>query len=289
MSATEATEYLPEAAAWVSATDSLSRDPQMSELLKAAYMVGDSDELLAAFLASAEWREIRRLLPDPPAVIMELGSGRCVLASALAAAGYSVAGVEPCLGGDVGAQAGQSFLASQVRAEAVVVAAVAEALPVASGSIDVVIERQMMHHADSMDAVSLEVARVLRPGGRFLVLREHVVSSQRQLERFWRDHPFHALTGDEMAYPRSDYVAALTGAHLDVMTVLRPLSSQINLWPSEEKSVGHAILARLRVPTRIRSFPAAVLTRVLSSSGRLLDVLDRRPGRLYSFIAVKST
>jgi SAM-dependent methyltransferase len=261
----------------------------MHELLRAAYMVGDPDELLAAFRSSAEWREIRRLLPDPPAVVVELGSGRCVLASALAAAGYSVAGVEPCLGGDVGALAGQGLLASQVGAESVVVAAVAEALPVASGSIDVVIERQMMHHADSMDAVSLEVARVLRPGGRFLVLREHVVSSQRQLERFWRDHPFHALTGDEMAYPRSDYVAALTGAHLDVTTVLRPLSSQINLWPSEEKSVGHAILARLRVPTRIRSFPAAVLTRVLSSSGRLLDVLDRRPGRLYSFIAVKST
>ncbi len=282
-------EYRVESSTWVSAAATLSADPQMRVLLEAAYMVGDSETLLKSFLRSAEWREIRRLLPPPPARVIELGSGRCVLASALALAGYSVTGIEPCLGGEIGALAGHAFLRSHGGSVGSVVAAVAEALPVGSATIDVAVARQMMHHADSMDSVAAEVARALAPGGCFIVLREHVASSQRQLQRFWRDHPFHALTGDEMAYPYREYVEALSRAGLDVETVIRPLSSQINLWPSEESSVGRAILTRMKVPKRLQSWPSVVLTKALVSAGRILDLLDRRPGRLYSFVATKKS
>ena len=49
----------------------------------------------------------------------------------------------------------------------------ADALPVASGSVDVVVACLVFEHIEAVDAAIAEVARVLAPGGRFLFFLNH--------------------------------------------------------------------------------------------------------------------
>jgi SAM-dependent methyltransferase len=61
----------------------------------------------------------------------------------------------------------------------------AEALPVASGSIDTVVSTLVLCTVDNVPATLAEIARVLRPGGR-LLFAEHVRSDDPKLAR-WQD------------------------------------------------------------------------------------------------------
>jgi hypothetical protein len=134
-----------------------------------------------------------------------------------------------------------------------------------------------------------EIARVVRPGGTVLAIREHVISRSKDLPKFLAIHPLHHRYGGEHAYLLDEYRAAIDGAGLRRERELAPLESPINYAPLTRDSLREELVRRAqRVPGA-----APVLRGVLANERaydgalRLLSRFDARPGRLYSFVCSK--
>ena len=140
-------------------------------------MEGTEVRKLAA-LEDAHWwyRERRHLLSRmvagiTPGRALDIGAAGGGNTRVLQAAGWSVAALEyGADGAEVAAGRGLSVL----RADAT-------ALPVAEHSLDLVVAFDVLEHIVDDDAAVREVARALRPGGRFLV----AVPAD---PRLWSDH-----------------------------------------------------------------------------------------------------
>jgi SAM-dependent methyltransferase len=163
-----------------------------------------------------------------------------------------------------------------------------EAIPLPDQSVDIVYGRQVLHHTNDLRQVMHECARVLKPGGRVLMCREHVVDDEQQLNQFLSEHPIHQLAGGEHAYSLETYTDAITAAGLQLMKVLGPWDTIINAFPAarnneELNRVPDQVLAERfsHLATLVRFIPgihALVWRRIRAY---------RAPGRLYSFLAGK--
>ena len=239
---------------WDQAVSWLLSQPEHAELCRACYY--DRPPLAAAerFHASEEWAALRKLMPrrEPGRdAALDVGAGMGVAAYALARDGWATTALEP-------------------------------------DASTLVHARQVLHHARELPRFCSELFRVLRPGGRLLATREHVVSSPAQLPAFLANHALHRYYGGEHAYTLDQYLTALRGAGFIVHTVLGPLQSVINYAPFTEATLVDAIADRAR-----RLPGGASLARVLLAPPwrramlAALSPLDRRPGRLFTFVADK--
>ena len=152
-----------------------------------------------------------------------------------------------------------------------------EALPFETASFDVVLCRQVLHHARNLNEFCREVARVLKPGGRVVATREHVLSAKADLPIFLASHPLHELYGGENAFLLSEYHDAITGAGLKLAQSLNPLTSDINLYPMTLEDHRALLAKRFRVPKWV------ITNQVMRWVGERMTF----PGRLYSFVAIK--
>jgi 2-polyprenyl-6-hydroxyphenyl methylase/3-demethylubiquinone-9 3-methyltransferase len=96
--------------------------------------------------------------------VLDVGCGGGLLSEELAARGCSVTGVDPSEGSLTVAR--EHALRSKLEIE--YVSGVAEALPVADGSIDAVVCCDVLEHVASPRQAVSEAARALRPGGLYL-------------------------------------------------------------------------------------------------------------------------
>lgn len=172
--------------------------------------------------------------------ILDIGTGEGQVARALAETGASVVGLDP-IRGQVEEAARRS---ADVASPPSYVRAGAAALPVASGSFDAAVACLVFEHIDEVDEAIGEVARVLRPGGRFLLLLNHPLLQtpgsgwiDDQLidppEQYWRVGPYlpEAATVEEVQKgvfirfvhrPLSRYVNCLAGASLSIVQMDEP-------------------------------------------------------------------
>lgn len=126
---------------------------------------------------STRWlRQLSKLVParlaqfDPVVgdwrglAVLDLGCGGGFMAEALALRGAAVMGVDPSEPALEAARrhAAEGSLSIAYRQ------GVGEAIPVATGSMDVVVCVDVLEHVDDLDRVLDEVRRVLKPGGLFL-------------------------------------------------------------------------------------------------------------------------
>lgn len=127
---------------------------------------------------------------------------------------------------------------------------------------------------------------MLKPGGIMLAVREHVISDKTDLPAFLDIHPLHHLYGGENAFLLDEYETAIRQAGFTDIQVLSSWQSALNFAPHSLVTLQQAIAARFG-PL------AGVIRRALKLPGvwplavKLLTVWDRRPGRLYSFAAIK--
>jgi ubiquinone/menaquinone biosynthesis C-methylase UbiE len=73
-------------------------------------------------------------------------------------------------------------------------------LPFRSGAFDLVFVNHVLHHVEKLPSLARELQRVLRPGGRLVVIEFHPRASVTRIYRFlsrYRTHPctFYTLHG----------------------------------------------------------------------------------------------
>jgi SAM-dependent methyltransferase len=274
--------------AWEDAVEWLRSQPEKQDLVLNAYY--DDPLIVAAerYWKSCEWEEVRKLLGSARGKALDVGAGRGIASYALAREGFSVTALEPDSSRLVGAGAIRS-LAEESALPITVVQEFSEHLPFDDCQFDIVFARAVLHHTSNLHSACREFFRVLKPGGRLVVVREHVISRKKDLPVFLSRHPLHHRYGGENAFLLSTYMDALLEAGFAIDVVLSPLSSVINYAPYTEQTLKEVIADRLGGRLAMQG----VLRRALSFPGlwslarRAFSWVDRRPGRLYSFVCTR--
>lgn len=277
---------------WEQAVDWLRSQPEQWDLVRACYYDDPLHEAARRFARSDEWEAVSTWLPRSPGRALDLGAGRGISSYALARAGWQVTALEPDDSPLVGTGA-ISELAKESNLPITICRESAESLPWPDESFDLVHGRQVLHHADDLGRLCREAARVLKPGGRFVATREHVISTDADLPAFLDEHPLHRFYGGENAFQLPEYVGALREAGLVIVRVLGPFDSVINYFPTTyrqwcekcRRPLADSLGARL---ARIIGSDRHALGRwLLQTMAVGLSRKCHTPGRLYSFIADK--
>lgn len=270
---------------WEQAVQWLRQQPDKAQLVADCYY---DDPLLGAaqrYWFSLEWRAAREILGSRSGKALDIGAGRGIASYALSMDGFAVTALEPNPSALVGAAAIRG-LAEEAGIAIEVCEEFSERLPFENNSFDVVFARAVLHHSSDLKSACSEFLRVLKPGGIMLAVREHVISDRADLSAFFDLHPLHHLYGGENAYLLAEYETAIGQAGFTDLQVVSPWQSAINFAPYSLASLHEMIAAKFG--------PLAGLVRigfkvpgVWRLARTLLSALDRRPGRLYSFVASK--
>jgi ubiquinone/menaquinone biosynthesis C-methylase UbiE len=264
----------------------LRRQPECADLVRDAYLSYDVAESAERFRASAEFAAVLDLLGESVigATVADVGAGNGIASWAFAQSGAgTVFAVDPSASAEVGLGA---FARLPNDERIVQLAGVGEALPLDDSSCDIVYVRQTLHHAQSLDRFLVEVARVLKPGGRLLATREHVAESPDDLAIFLANHPTHHLVGNEHAFPLKSYTDAIELAGLELDRVLTRWDSVINAFPAARDN------------DELRALPRRELKGAFGPAGKVVSRIPgaawigkrywlHTPGELVSFLAHK--
>jgi SAM-dependent methyltransferase len=262
---------------WEEAVDWLRRQPDQQELVRACFFDDPLNLAARRFYQSSEWRACRELLPAASGEALDLGAGRGIATYALCRDGWRVTALEPDPSNLVGAGAIRQ-LAHDESLDVRIVEMWGENLPFESNKFDVVLCRQVLHHSRDLGQLCREIGRVLKTGGVLLASREHVVSSERDLNRFLTQHPLHALYGGENAFTLKRYVRAIESGGLKLDSVLNAYASDINMYPDTVGELKRRFARRAHLPNVL--VPRVFLRWIASVSDS--------PGRLYTFRAIKA-
>jgi ubiquinone/menaquinone biosynthesis C-methylase UbiE len=174
-----------------------------------------------------------------PRVAVDIGCGEGQVARAVAAAtGCRVIGVDPAP-----RQLANALDAADPELAITYVQAEGEHLPIATGSVDAAFCCLVIEHVTDADALLAEAARVLAPGGAFVLVVNHpafqgpgsgFVDDQILNEVYWRMGPYLAEQWD---VEEVDPTVSLAFSH-------RPLSRYIN--PLAERDL---VLVRFEEPS----------------------------------------
>jgi SAM-dependent methyltransferase len=272
---------------WEQAVTTLLEHAEHRQLMFDAYLTADLLENCRRFALGAEFREVLRLIAEyakSARLVLDIPGGNGIAAFAFSQAGFDVTSVEPDASDLVGRGAIRHVL-KLGNLSGHIVGAYGERLPFADNTFDVIYVRQGLHHASNLGLMVKEYARVAKPRGLLLACREPVVDDHgASLQEFLDSQVDHQVYGGENAFTLAEYRAAIRNGGFELVVEIRPYSNPINLYPHTDQSLATKILAS--PPGRVLRFvcPKALVIFL----ARMYLRYARRPGRLYTFIALKS-
>lgn len=246
---------------WEEAVIWLKNQDGQEDLVAACFFDDPLIESCKRYWKSSEWKAIRKYLPRIKGNILDIGAGRGISSFAFAKDGWEVTALEPDSSLLVGAGAIEE-IARSANLNIKVVKEWGEKLPFPDEFFDVVFGRQVLHHAKDLGLLCKEMGRVLKKGGTFIAVREHVVSKKEDLPIFLANHPLHKLYRGENAFLLDEYKKSIKNAGIKLLLSLNPLESDINLFPKKNKY-----------------FPKILM--------KIAGSFMNHPGRIYSFIGKK--
>jgi SAM-dependent methyltransferase len=268
---------------WEDAVRWFMAQPEHADLAKAAYF-GDPLQAAKRYQASAEFAEILKLIPKQTGRALDLGAGNGILSYALAKEGWQVTAVEPDPSSLVGAGAIRA-LGTEHGIKIDVIEAFGEAIPLEAAGFDLVVARQVLHHAHDLPSFCHEMARLVRSGGTIITLRDHVISNQGQLQAFLDGHPLHHLYGGENAFTLEAYRNALRGAGFAHIEEFHSFASVLNYDPKTQGDIRQKLAEKFGYLKSLGSIALELIPFHIIAN--IAAKLDRRPGRLVSFMCRK--
>ena len=275
------------------ATLLLWQDEKYHQLMFDSYLELDPVKSALRYRESEEFVEICSILSRKirEGTVLDLGAGNGILSFALADCGYKVIALEPGDGAITGRKAIEA-IQNSTGTFFEIIAGWGEGIPLNDASVDVVIARQVLHHAGDLQRMCNEVHRVLKPKGFFLALREHVVFKQGDLEIFLSQHPMHKLTGQENAFSLQFYKECMKRSGFSRIKVYAFWDTVLNYAPIKKDSIDEAFAGMLKkkIPflnekTVEKCFATIPCAKCL---GRFfLKAISKAPGCLYTFEATK--
>jgi SAM-dependent methyltransferase len=273
---------------WEAAVRWLREQPDQEDLVRAAYYDDPLASAARRYWESEEWQAVTAAIGLRGGRALDVGAGRGIASYALARDGFQVVALEPDCSSLVGSEAIRA-LARETNLPIVVEERVSERLPFPDADFDLVFCRAVLHHLRNLRETIKEFARLLKVGGTFFAIREHVVSRDSDLPAFLELHPLHHRYGGEHAYRASVYRDVIEQAGLKLIRVFQSLETPINFAPRTTAEVNTAIADRLVPLPAARRMVRDAMNH--PSIGRFVRALasraDRRPGRHYSFLAKK--
>jgi SAM-dependent methyltransferase len=274
---------------WEEAVRWLCDQPGSAQIVHDAYYDDPLEGACDRYWQSAEWAEVRKLIGVGPGTALDCGAGRGIASYALARDGFTVTALEPDPSDFVGHGAIRA-VAARCALPITVVSEITQPLPFDDQSFDLIFARAVLHHIPDLAQAMREFYRILKPGGKLLAIREHVISRDEDLPVFLAAHPLHHLYGGEMAYRLPVYTDAIFGSGLEMKQVISPLDNAVNFAPMSDATLGDGIARQLTkgVPVAFQLVQAAMRAPVLGLAlKKMASRFDNRPGRHYSFLAQK--
>jgi glycosyltransferase involved in cell wall biosynthesis/acetyltransferase-like isoleucine patch superfamily enzyme/SAM-dependent methyltransferase len=235
--------YVPRGSwTWEDTIQAMQGDPSKRKILRDAFLHGDPVDSFEIYRHGPEFAETKKIVDTverKSSRILDVGSGIGVTAAAFAVDGFHVDVVEPSeslFTGRKGLETLIETLKKHVPLSIGIHQELLENVELRPG-YDVVLCRQVAHHFADPVADLRRIHDLLRPGGKALLLREHVVFNAEDKARFLREHPMQSFYGGENAYTIEEYVGFAEAAGFEVERVISYAESPMNYWPNSLEAV----------------------------------------------------
>ena len=285
---------------WEETIQHIRSNPEYDDLVRLSYFDQDLVKNVEAFAKSEEFLEtlelIKKLQPRAKK-ILDIGSGNGISVIAFIMKGYEVTAIEPDPSNTVGAGAIR-FLKNSFNIENLNIHEdFAENINFKDEEFDIVYARQSMHHANNLNQFVSESARVLKKGGCFITIRDHIVHDEKDKEWFLENHPLHKFYGGENAYSAMEYEKAMTKANLKIILKLKFYDSVINYYPLDIKKIKKNWIKEKNEAIKHLKSKVGILSKIPFVQNLYFERIDLNkknltnekniPGRMYSYIATK--
>lgn len=219
---------------WENTIIKIRKDPDFIELVRDAYFNADLIANVERFRKSTEFIETHRMLKeyksDAPK-LLDIGSGNGIAAVSFALEGYEVLAIEPDPSDTVGAGAIRKLQQHYQLENLEVKEMIAEDLSSENYQFEIIYVRQALHHAYDLNLFVKSATGLLKQGGVFMAVREHVIYDKKDKEWFLSSHPLQKFYGGENAFTLLEYELAFKGAGLSLLKKFGHYENVINYSP----------------------------------------------------------
>ena len=273
---------------WEDTIKLIRNDNRYKQLVSEAYLDEDLKLNINRYRESDEFKEVLKLLKlhsNGGLKLLDVGAGNGISSIALSLEGYEVIALEPDDSETVGVGAIKRLKEIFQLDNVEVIQGYAESMNFCDNTFDIVFSRQCMHHANNLNSFVAEMGRVLKKGGVFMTIRDHVIYDEYDKKFFLNSHPLHKYYGGENAFRSIDYIRSIKDARLTLVHVFNYYDSVINYAPLPVEEVLSLKEKLIKEAKPFKLFLSGGKYRYLK---RALSILERNiPGRMYSYIAYK--
>ncbi len=283
---------------WEETIQYIRTKKEYDNLVFFSYLSENLVENVQRFKSSEEFKETLEIIKscnsNGTLKILDVGSGNGISAISFALQGYIVTALEPDKSETVGAGAIEKLKKHFNLNNLEITNSYAEDLPYENESYDIVYVRQAFHHANNLQLFVNECARVLKPNGLLMGIREHVIFNEKDKEWFLKTHPLQKFYFGENAYSLEEYTRCFINSKLKIRNVLTFFDSIINYFPYPKKSIEKGtrninlinrinsnLFSHFKITNRIQMFVLRKMFGVIPDEKLV-------PGRMYSFILSKT-